>query len=395
MAASRRWIILAVLFLARTSVAFQFQSVATLAPSLVGDLGIGYAQVGVLIGLYMLPGVVIAFPGGLLGQKFGDKSVVLSGLILITAGGVMTGATHVYAVAVAGRLVGGIGGVLVNVLLTKMVTDWFIGREIGTSMAILVCSWPVGIGLALVLEPMLAALTSWPVALAATGIAAGAIAVLVAAVYRSPAAPVPAAAAAAARAGLSWRETGLVSLAGLIWALFNVGFNMIFAFAPAMLVAGGETPAQAGFATSLSTWAIVVAVPLGGLINDRIRAVTVLMATCFAVIGAAMLVMPLGAALPLMAVVGLVGGLPAGAIMTLPAEVLRRENRAAGMGVFFTWYYVAMAILPPLAGAARDLTALPGAPVVLGGLTEFGAVAVIALFRLGQARARAAAVAGD
>ncbi|HUZ73725.1 MAG TPA: MFS transporter [Stellaceae bacterium] len=394
MAASRRWLVLAVLFLARAAVAFQFQSVATLAPSLVADLGIDYARLGVLIGFYMLPGVVIAFPGGLLGQRYGDKPVVLCGMVLMTVGGVMTGATHLYAVAVAGRLIGGVGGVLVNVLLTKMAADWFVGREIGTAMAILVSSWPLGIGLALVLEPRLAALAGWPASLDATGIAAGAIAVLVAAIYRSPAASV-AVPTALAPAGLSWRETGLVSLAGLVWSLFNVGFNMIFAFAPAMLVAGGQTPAQAGFATSLSTWTIVLSVPLGGVINDRLRAVTVLMTTSFAVIGVAMLVIPLGAALPLLAVVGLVGGLPAGAIMTLPAEVLRRESRGAGMGVFFTWYYVIMAILPPLAGGARDLSGLPGAPVVLGGIAEFLALAVIVLFRLCQAQARAVAGAGD
>jgi MFS family permease len=384
-AASRRWLVLAVLFLARTAMAFQFQSIAAVAPSLVTALGIDFAQLGGLIGLYMLPGVVLAFPGGLLGQIFGDKRVALGGMVFLALGGVLTGLTPDYGVAVAGRLIGGVGAVLVNVLLTKMVADWFVDHEIGTAMAVLVCSFPLGIGLALVVEPWLAAAASWSAALDATGLAAAVVAVLVALVYRSPAA---ASVAGLERAGLSWHEAGMASLAGLVWACFNTGYTMIFAFAPAMLVAGGATPAQAGLATSLSTWAIAVAVPLGGMLNDRIRAVTTVMAASFAVIGAAMLAVPFGAALPLMAVIGLVGGMPAGAIMALPAEVLRPQSRAAGMGLFFTWYYVFMAIVPPLAGAARDLTGFPGVPVVLGGVCEFAALAVLMLFRLCQARAR-------
>ena len=86
-----RWLILAVLFLARTVMACQFQTVGSVGPVLVEALGIGYAQLGTLIGLYMLPGVVFALPGGLLGQRFGPKNVVLAGLVLMVAGGILTG----------------------------------------------------------------------------------------------------------------------------------------------------------------------------------------------------------------------------------------------------------------------------------------------------------------
>jgi hypothetical protein len=57
-------------------------------------------------------------------------------------------------------------------------------------------------------------------------------------------------------------------------------------------------------------------------------------------------------------------GAPAGPIMALPAQVLRPENRAGGMGVYFTWYYAGMAVWPGLAGLARDLTGSPAAPAL-------------------------------
>ena len=77
----RRWIILAVLFAARAATGFQFQSVGSPANLLMHDLGIGYSQIGMLLGAYLLPGVVVAFPAGVLGQRFRDKTLGLAGLI--------------------------------------------------------------------------------------------------------------------------------------------------------------------------------------------------------------------------------------------------------------------------------------------------------------------------
>ncbi len=78
---SRRWLILAMLFAARTVIGYQYQSVAAVSPFLMADLGIDYGQFGTLLGLYFLPGIVLALPGGLLGRRFGDKRVVVAGWV--------------------------------------------------------------------------------------------------------------------------------------------------------------------------------------------------------------------------------------------------------------------------------------------------------------------------
>lgn len=386
MIAAQRWVILAVLCLARFAMAFQFQSIASLASDLVAGLHIDYARLGLLIGLYMLPGIVIAFPGGLLGQRFGDKRIVICGLVLMTVGAALLGSAESFGMAVTGRLLSGTGGVLVNVILTKMVTDWFARREIGTALGCLVTSWPLGMGAALVLEPRLAAAYSPAIALDAGAVAAALVAILVAAVYRSPAgAP---AVVASARIGLSLRECGLVSLAGLIWALFNSGYNLLVAFAPTMLIAGGTLPTAAGLATSLATWTTTICVLLGGVITDRVGSATALMLGSFTLLAAAMLLAPVAAPVPMIALVGLVGGLPAGAIMALPSELLRPVSRGPGMGIFFTWYYVGMSALPPLAGALRDVTGLPGAPVAFGGVIELLTLPTLLVLRWLQLRDR-------
>ena len=148
-----RWRILAILFIARTAMAVQYQSVAALSPVVQDRFGIGLGEIGFLIGLYFLPGMVVALPGAGLARRFGDRNVVAFALLLMVAGGLVMAFVPGWGAQAPGRVVAGIGGVLLNVLMTKMVTDWFAGKEIGTAMALFINSWPFGIALALVVLP--------------------------------------------------------------------------------------------------------------------------------------------------------------------------------------------------------------------------------------------------
>jgi predicted MFS family arabinose efflux permease len=383
-----RWLVLAVLFLARTAMGFQFQAVAALSSWIVADFSIDYTRLGLLIGLYLLPGIIIAYPGGLLGQHFGDKWIAVSGLVLMVAGGLLT-ASGDYPVVLAGRLISGGGAVLLNVLLTKMTIDWFVGREIGTALAVLVSSWPVGIGIALITLPWFAVHTSALAGFAITSAAAALVLVLVVLIYRTP--------PAAGRLQQSNRteylrlsvgELGLVSLAGAVWMLFNVGYILVVSFGPALLVSNGLSQADAGFMTSLVAWAIIITIPLGGVLIDQIGHATTLMIASFAAFGFSAMLLPSALSPGLMTFIGAVAGLPCGAMMVLPGEVLRPQNRAAGMGVFYTWYYAGMALLTPAAGILRDASGAPGAPLLLAGALELAALAVLVVFRLCQRRFR-------
>ena len=133
-----RWSVLAVLFFIRTTMAVQFQSVAAIAPLLSADFDVSLADIGILVGLYSVPGVVLALPGGAIGQRFGDKNTVVLGLILMMAGSCIMSLSTSWGGQISGRLVAGVGGVLMSVLMTKMVADWFIGKELSTAMAIFV-----------------------------------------------------------------------------------------------------------------------------------------------------------------------------------------------------------------------------------------------------------------
>ena len=186
-----RWGILAVLFAVRLTMGFQFQSVAAVAPLLSREFEIGLADIGLLIGLYFAPGVALALPGGAIGQRLGDKTTVLGALLLMLAGSVAMALSPSWSIQIAGRLVAGAGGVMLNVQMTKMVTDWFAGKEIATAMAIFVNSWPAGVAISLLTLPSIG--TTYGVAAAYLAVAAviGFGIILLAAGYQAP--PDPAA----------------------------------------------------------------------------------------------------------------------------------------------------------------------------------------------------------
>src|SRR6266480_3521801 len=172
--AGERWIILAVLFVARAATGFQFQSVGSAARMLMQDLAVDYAQIGMLLGAYLLPGVIVAFPAGMLGRRFRDKTFGLVGLLLMAASGAMLGAADSFMVALAGRIVGGVGATIVALVATKMTTDWFDGREIVLAMSILQVSWPFGAMLALPIQAHIAELWGWPAVMISVSLFAGA-----------------------------------------------------------------------------------------------------------------------------------------------------------------------------------------------------------------------------
>ena len=363
---SRLWLILATLTLARATMGFQFQSLATVGPVLT-DGGLSHAELGALIGIYLLPGALFALPGGWLGGRYGDKRVVLVGLAMMCVGGALLVPAVNYPIMLAGRLVAGIGAVLLNVLVSKMVTDWFAGRRLPTAMGVLISSWPLGIALALVvlgpLEQLLGLRWAFAVPVVACGLALGLLAIF----YRPPpGADVGGGAGRPAVRRLSRVEVAGAVLAGTVWCLYNVAFILPLAFGPELLVNRGMSLAEAGATVSLASWLIIPALPLGALLAERIGRPGTTMGASFVAIALLALHLP-SSDYPVasFALLGLLFGPAGGLIMALPAKLLRESSRAVGMGIFFTVYYVGMGVFPALAGYARDLSADPAAPLWL------------------------------
>ena len=378
---SPRWQCLAALTLARAAMGFQFQAVAAVAPLLAPALGIDKAQLGWLIGLYLLPGVAFALPGGLLGRRFGDKRLVLIGLALMAIGGSGLALAESFAAANVARFVGGIGAVILNVLVTKMVTDLFEGRERLLAMSVLINSWPIGIGIALLVIGPLGETVGWRWGVASSAVFALIGLALVATVYRAPAAAPSAAPTGIGLGVLARREWNLLMIGSLPWLLYNAAYQIVISFLPSFLVGNGFGIASAGSLMALNTVMFVVGVQTGGVLLKRTARPDRLCHAMIVAWCATLLFIAAGSApLPWLVLGGLLGGIPAAAFVSLPGEFLRPESRSAGMGVFYTIYYAGCAVLPTLAGALYDASGGRAALWMATGLAATAAL-TLGLFR--------------
>lgn len=372
-----RWSILAVLFTVRAIMAIQYQSVAGMAPLLSRDLGIDLTDIGVLIGLYMAPGVALALPGGAVGRTFGDKTTVLFGLALMAIGSILMALSATWGVQIGGRLVAGVGGVLLSVLLTKMVADWFGPEEIGTATALLMVSWPVGLALSLVMVPAIAA--AYNVGLANAVVAGLTVfgIVLLAAYYQ----PHPSAPKSAVHARLQYNSAVLVIVAAVACSLYTIGYGMILAFGPSMLVERGWSIADAGSATSIVIWLGAISTLIGGALADKTGRYSLIAVTSYLLFAMLLVIAPRSTFLILVFVaLGIVSGLPIASVMSLPVRLLPADARPIALGLFYTVFYMAMMVGPGLGGSYATWSGTAGAAFDFGAvMVLFGAVMLCAV----------------
>lgn len=386
-----RWRILALLFAARVGLGFQFQTMGAVGTNLSNEYGIDNAQIGLMIGLFMAPGLFLALPAGFSGRFASDRILAGLGLGILALGGAASAlATDPSGIGI-GRLLSGAGFLFATLYFTKMVADWFEGREIATAMSILVMSWPFGIAMGQVGHTWLAEIYGWRVPFAVASVYCAASACFILALYRPPHAM--AFLEKSLIRGLLPREWRLVTIAGVAWGAFNAGYVVYLNFGPRMLEAQGINPLAAASVISVGSWVMILSGALCGQVVDRFGRRETILAVCMAgaVLAMTLLRQP-GAGIAASLIFGLVGMAPAGVIMALAGQAVAPERRAFGMGVFFTVYYGTMTISPPFAGWLLDRTGSPESPILFGAALFAVVFPAAVMFRMLKARAHGAKV---
>jgi len=383
--ASYRWVVLAVLFASRTGLGFQFQTLGSVSDPLIEAYGFSHAEIGSLIGAFMLPGLVLALPCGFAGRYFTDRVLVAAGLLALALGGTLAAFSASFGMFAVARMISGIGFVVTTLYFTKMVADWFSGKELATAMAVLVMSWPFGIAAGQIGHVWLAAAFDWQMAFLAASAYCGLGAIGVYAAYRAP--KTTANSAQQSQWKLSRNELVLTLLASLIWALFNAGYIVYLSFAMRVLADGGYGLAEAAATISLASWVMLFSGAVCGQVADRTNKPDLILYCCLAVGIGSLLMLPmteyaLGSSLGF----GLFGMAPAGVIMALTGQAMAPERRAFGMGVFFSSYFLIVAPAPGIAGWLFDATANSYWPIVFASSLFFLTGLFNVLFRLVQRR---------
>jgi MFS family permease len=158
-----------------------------------------------------------------------------------------------------------------------------------------------------------------------------------------------------------------VTIAGTIWGAMNLACILFFSYAPLLMVAQGTSPTSAASLTSLAIWFTIVAIPTGGYLVHRSGAPTAAIIACAPVAAAALGLFVAGIHPTISCLIfGIAVGPLSGAILSLPAKVLGARERAVGFGVFYTCFYVLMAVGPSAAGRLQDIWGSPSAGLIAG-----------------------------
>jgi MFS family permease len=199
-------------------------------------------------------------------RRFGDKRLCVAGLTLMVLGGILLGLGHTVAAAFAGRIVSGAGSVIFSLVLTKMATDWFAGREIIFAMGVVLASWPFGIAAGLLVQPALAASEGWRWVMYEAAALCGIALFLIIIGYRDPPRAVAPMAGAARLPMLPpLRQLLPTTVASLMWGNLNLTLVLFFSFAPAAMTELGLSAITSAAWVSAALWIIMLSVPLGGL----------------------------------------------------------------------------------------------------------------------------------
>ncbi len=345
----RRWLILASSVLSFFAVGATFFAVPPLVPELVRRYHLGQFEVGLLMGAISAPAILLSIPLGLGVDRWRPRASGLAGLLLMGTGALAFAVAPSYTVLLAARLLFGIGGLMMNLLLARLISEAFQGKELSLAMGIFNAVYPASMIAVFSLHPWLYEHLGWRNELVV-------LAVLVALAIPLHLAAVPAgnehrADPAPASRGLPRPTRGLISLA-VSWMLFFGAFASVFTFAPQW--AGGG-PGGLLVVTAV-TWVSLLLNPAVGHLIDRTGRPAAWGMGGQLVLAGALAAMGLGwlPPLPAMLLVGLSAASVPTAAYSLPARLVPPAQVGFAFGFITAFSNLGTLAGPAAAGALLD-----------------------------------------
>jgi MFS family permease len=352
-----RWLILTIVYLSILAFTFIFQSLPPVLPLIISELHLTYAQSGLFMSLFALPGLFISLLGGFLSDRYGMRPLGMGCFLLMIGGTLLVGLGGDLRILWLGRIIAGAGGLALSVLLPKLLSQWFKDKELGLAMGIFNTGVPLGSVICFGLFGTIASLWGWRVPILLTGAYSLLTSVLFLTFYNLPffhqiENPRP--------AGIfnSLKEMGhSIWWVGLSWLWFNAAFVSFATFAPNFFIQKGYTIERSGFLIGIPLLGSLFLSPPTGYLVDRFRH-----QEWFIGIGGIVLsILTLSfnfssSVLLLVTFMGVFAAMIPSPIYSLPPEILKPENVGLGFGIISTCSSVGLFAAPYLVGKAKDLT---------------------------------------
>jgi sugar phosphate permease len=174
-----RWVLFAVLALIYILVYFYRVSLAVVAGDISRELAITPAQLGKLSGVLFYIYAVAQLPLGPMIDRFGGRVVISGCGILTTAGGLLFSFADSFAMAMAARMLIGIGTASVLMATFTIFTRWFTRQEFGRVSGFMVAVGNLGNLIATAPLALAVAAVGWRTSFLVTGVIQGAVTLLV------------------------------------------------------------------------------------------------------------------------------------------------------------------------------------------------------------------------
>ena len=335
-----------------------------LFPLIAADLGLSYAQVGLVKTAFSGASSVLQLPAGIIGEWWGEGLVLLVGNAWVGVGLVGMALTGSYIGLLVVGLLAGIGGNAQHPLASALVSRAYAEGRAATALGTLNFMGDLGKLLGPPLVGLLVLGYGWRAALACVGAvtAVSSLGLLVWQRTLLPPLPVPIARSQVGKhaekgGGGDRFGLGLVLLAG---GLDNATRAAALTFLPFLLAERGASLTV----TSLLFTVIFAAGAAGkfacGWLGDRYGSFAVIviteLATGLALVG--MLGAPSWAVLPLCAALGFALNGTSSVLLDLVARLVPAERRSRGYGIYFTAALVSGAIAPLAYGLLGDRAGL-------------------------------------
>ncbi len=351
-----KWAVLLSSLLAFVAYAFGFQVVPPLMTAIVREFEVSNAEAGLLMSFVLIPGIVLSIPVSIAMERFGARVTGGVALVFVVISSLLTATANSFTALLIARLILGIGGSLILIVTPAIVPQWFSREELGRAMGIFTISMLLATIIAFPTAGTLAVIYGWRSAFYVSL----AISVIATTIYVIIVRDGPMSTRGGGFSGLSAFKNVEVWKVGIIWLLFNGAILSFNTWAPTLLTTyKGFTSVEASFYASLLSWISLFAVPIYGMLSDRLGK-----RKMFIVAGAALLCLTEVAAayssgLVLIAgivAIGLVSAMMPGTIQTLPSEILGPSLSGVGFAVLSIGGNIGIAATQPLAGVIIDST---------------------------------------
>ena len=351
-----KWIVLFTAVLAFVAYAFAFQAVPPLMTSIVSEFGVTNAEAGLLMSVVLLPGIILSIPISMVVDRYGVRLLGILALVFVVLSSLVTATAASFPVILVGRILLGISASLILIVTPTIVPQWFSREELGKAMGIFTIGMPLATIVAFPTASALAVSYGWRYAFYVS-LALGVVATMAYALIVKDG---PMSSRGEGLTGLSAFRSVEVWKIGLAWLFFTGSMMSFTTWAPTLLrTYKGFTPVEASFYASLLSWISLFAVPVFGVISDKIgkRKMFIVAGTLLLCLVEATIAYSAGFILvALIVALGLVSAMVPGNTQTLPSEILGPGKASVGFAVLGICSNIGIAATQPLAGMIIDST---------------------------------------